>query len=325
MADIFLSYAEEDREVARKISALLEFVGWSVWWDRRIPAGKTWRAVLEEALQDMRCMIVLWSHSSITSEWVKEEAEEGRSQGKLVPILIEPVKPPVGFRSIQAADLAHWDGSNTAPGVRQLIGDLEAVLGKPQQAPANEVGATYPTQGADPVRSPAGNQDIQPSQAGGSSRDHAGTGVHRFARAMALWPYVVIAIFVVLMIAIPFQRWKGESTRAPGASLDSPVSGAKEDPTSMQPAAAPSEKPPAGLQRPTEASPVAGTARAPAKIGSSVSRQSAKVDVSRGTTTQDSPNERSNSRRCADILARVQLGETLSDTDRDFLQKECGP
>ena len=154
---------------------------------------------------------------------------------------------------------------------------------------------------------------------------HARGSVHRFARAMALWPYVVIAIFVVLLIAIPFQRWKGESTRAPGASLDSPVSGAKEDPKSMEPAAAPSEKPPAGLQRPTEASPVAGTARAPAKIGSSVSRQSAKVDVSRGTTTQDNPNERSNSRRCADILARVQLGETLSDTDRDFLQKECGP
>jgi hypothetical protein len=47
MADIFISYANEDRDKAAKIAALLESAGWRVWWDRRIPAGRTWRAVLE--------------------------------------------------------------------------------------------------------------------------------------------------------------------------------------------------------------------------------------------------------------------------------------
>ena len=91
MSDIFLSYTEQDREQARRIAAVLESVGWTVWWDRRIPAGETWRSVLEEALQNMRCMIVLWSSRSIESEWVSEEATEGRRLEKLVPVMIEPV------------------------------------------------------------------------------------------------------------------------------------------------------------------------------------------------------------------------------------------
>ena len=131
MADIFLSYAKEDREIARKLAALLEKSGWTVWWDRRIPAGRTWHDVLEDALREMRCMVVLWSSHSIDSDWVKEEAEEARALKKLLPVLIEPVTAPVGFRAIQAADLTDWDGVNESLGSRQLIVDLESLIGKP--------------------------------------------------------------------------------------------------------------------------------------------------------------------------------------------------
>ena len=130
MADIFLSYANEDRETARAVAGLLESAGCTVWWDRRIPAGRTWRSMIEEALREMRCMVVLWSSHSVESDWVKEEAEEARALGRLIPVLIEPVKPPVGFRSIQAADLINWDGSKDALGARQLIADLESLMAK---------------------------------------------------------------------------------------------------------------------------------------------------------------------------------------------------
>ncbi|MET0963130.1 MAG: TIR domain-containing protein [Noviherbaspirillum sp.] len=131
MADIFLSYAEEDREAARRVAGLLEASGWSVWWDRRIPAGKTWRDIIEEAIAGMRCMVVLWSRHSVESDWVSEEAEEGRARKVLVPVLLEQVMPPLGLRSIQAADLSGWDGSADAPGARQLVADLAALLGQP--------------------------------------------------------------------------------------------------------------------------------------------------------------------------------------------------
>jgi hypothetical protein len=121
MTDIFLSYTEKDREQARRIAAMLASVGWTVWWDRRIPAGETWRSVLEKALENMRCMVVLWSANSVASEWVCEEASEGRRQHKLFPVLIEAVRPPAGFREIQAADLSDWDGSRDFEAMRLLI------------------------------------------------------------------------------------------------------------------------------------------------------------------------------------------------------------
>ena len=92
MPEIFLSYANEDRETAGKVAALLESAGWTVWWDRRIPAGRTWRDVIEDALTEMRCMVVLWSSHSVDSHWVKEEAEEARAVNKLMPVLIESVR-----------------------------------------------------------------------------------------------------------------------------------------------------------------------------------------------------------------------------------------
>ena len=56
MADIFLSYNEKDRDAVRRLAEALQSTGWSVWWDRRIPAGLTWRGVLERELQHMRCI-----------------------------------------------------------------------------------------------------------------------------------------------------------------------------------------------------------------------------------------------------------------------------
>ena len=77
-------------------------------------------------------MVVLWSHSSVESPWVTEEAEEARRLGKtIVPVLIQAVEPPIGFRAIQAADLARWDGTAGDPAAQMFIADLKAVLGTP--------------------------------------------------------------------------------------------------------------------------------------------------------------------------------------------------
>jgi hypothetical protein len=144
MTDIFLSYTERDRDTARRIAEALGSAGWTVWWDRRIPAGETWRTVLDHALEDMRCMVVLWSAKSIESEWVYEEASEGRRQRKLVPVMIENVRPPAGFREIQAADLSGWDGSPDFDGLRMLLADLENLLGKPASQATAQSGTADP-------------------------------------------------------------------------------------------------------------------------------------------------------------------------------------
>ena len=74
MTDVFVSYAREDRERVAPLVEALEARGWSVWWDREILAGKTWDKVLGVELDRARCIVVVWSVTSIESEWVREEA-----------------------------------------------------------------------------------------------------------------------------------------------------------------------------------------------------------------------------------------------------------
>ena len=129
MADIFISYAREDEMRVRELVRALEEKRWSIFWDRRIPAGKTWQSYIGKALGDARCVIVVWSHHSITSEWVIEEANDAKGRGILVPVLLDPVQPPLGFRGIQAADLIEWKPEYSTPHFDQLIQDIAGVLG----------------------------------------------------------------------------------------------------------------------------------------------------------------------------------------------------
>lgn len=138
MADIFISYAREDLESARRLAGALEERGWPVFWDRTIPPGKTWREVISAALQDARCVIVLWSSHSVNSHWVLEEADSGLERNILVPAFIEAVKVPLGYGSIQAADLSQWDGVLTDSSVTAFFGEVATRLELPRKAPQKD-------------------------------------------------------------------------------------------------------------------------------------------------------------------------------------------
>ncbi len=68
MSDIFISYASEDRAKAETLAYALEQQGWSVWWDRTIPAGKSFDEVITEALAGTRCVVALWSRVGVLCE-----------------------------------------------------------------------------------------------------------------------------------------------------------------------------------------------------------------------------------------------------------------
>jgi len=129
MADIFISYSREDRSRVAPIAKALEKQGWSVFWDRTIPAGKTWRQVIGDALETARSVIVVWSKTSVDSRWVQEEADRGLERNILIPVLIDNVKPPLGFGTVQAADLISWEPTKTLPEFEKLITDISAILG----------------------------------------------------------------------------------------------------------------------------------------------------------------------------------------------------
>jgi TIR domain len=147
MSDIFISYNKQDRPQAQIFAQALERRGWSTFWDQTIPAGTRWRDTIEKELIAARCVIVLWSQNSIRSDWVREEAEHARRRSILVPVLIDDIEPPLGFQSIQAANLANWDGKEPNQSFIKLIADIEALIGPPlneateemREPPLNEV------------------------------------------------------------------------------------------------------------------------------------------------------------------------------------------
>ena len=121
MASVFLSYDHEDVARAAPLASALEKAGHSVWWDRQIHGGAEYQIEIESAVQQADAVVVLWSGRSIKSAWVRDEAAEGRDQGKLIPVLLESVKPPMGFRQYQAIDLSDRRRASGASQMDELL------------------------------------------------------------------------------------------------------------------------------------------------------------------------------------------------------------
>jgi tetratricopeptide (TPR) repeat protein len=106
MSDVFVSYASQDRERIVPLVEAIERGGWSVWWDREIGAGSAFDREIEKAIDQARCIVVVWTAGSVESDWVRNEATEGLERGVLLPVLIDAVRPPLAFRRTQTIDLS---------------------------------------------------------------------------------------------------------------------------------------------------------------------------------------------------------------------------
>lgn len=154
MTDVFISYKKEDVDRVRLIAEALAEAGYEVWWDHRIPPGRTYREVIGAALQTAKCVIVVWSEKSVESQWVLDEADAGQQRRVLLPILIDNVMPPYGFGQIEAARLIQWSGDTNELEWKHTVEAVAHLVGREPGA-APPVSISMPSGGGRMGESPA--------------------------------------------------------------------------------------------------------------------------------------------------------------------------
>lgn len=129
MARVFLSYAREDVETARKLAGVLADAGQTIWWDRHVHGGANFSVEIDRELKNAEVVMVLWSPASIASAWVQDEAAEGRDSGRLVPAVLDSIKPPLGFRQLQCVDLSSWNKDGRTEAINDLLLAISKIAG----------------------------------------------------------------------------------------------------------------------------------------------------------------------------------------------------
>jgi len=114
-ATLFLSYSHTDDAKARRIASVLEEAGYTVWWDALIEGGAVYAKSIGSALESADAVIVMWSASSVESDWVRDEAAQGRDRHCLIPLSLDGTRPPLGFRQYQVIKFRNWRGRRDSP------------------------------------------------------------------------------------------------------------------------------------------------------------------------------------------------------------------
>lgn len=203
MAEVFLSYAREDRARAEQVAHGLEANGIDVFWDNEIPPGATWADHIEQKLSQCKALIVLWSAHSTKSQWVREEARMGRDKGVLIPAMIDNVPAPFGFGEVQAADLSNWNGEAQHPNWQRFIAAVRQFCAGPSaQAPM----------GAPPRPQAAASAAAAPAKAGGLP-------VWAWVAGAVVATVVVLGVIGVMMPTPPQQNAPHAPAIQPAANV----------------------------------------------------------------------------------------------------------
>jgi adenylate cyclase len=118
---VFLSHARQDVDAAKSLAESISRAGHDVWWDRQLQAGSRFAAEIDHQLKQAQAVVVLWTAASVESAWVQDEAVEGRDSGTLVPVALNSIKPPLGFRQFHTIDLSFNHGKPATEGLDQVL------------------------------------------------------------------------------------------------------------------------------------------------------------------------------------------------------------
>lgn len=127
---VFLSYASDDKEIARRIADKLRESGVQVWFDLyELKAGDSLIKAIQNAISASDYLIVLLSPNSVDSVWVQKELNVALARElttrdiTLLPVVIADCEIPASLASRKYLDLR----LNFDQGVEQLVEQIGLV------------------------------------------------------------------------------------------------------------------------------------------------------------------------------------------------------
>lgn len=164
----FLSYAWDDRELAKKIAESLQTNGIETWWaEWEIGSGDSIRRKIDAGLGDCTHFIVLLTPYSITRPWVNEEIDAGfmrkvNAKSRFIPLRhgIAPDALPPLMSGLLSPEI-----DNDASDLKQLINDIHGLSRKPALGSVSAVAAGQKT-GYSPAATAIAGLFVQLSQNG---------------------------------------------------------------------------------------------------------------------------------------------------------------
>jgi hypothetical protein len=158
MADIFVSYASQDRDVAFRIVAFLEEQGISCWVaPRDVPPGVEYGQAIITGIEQSRALVLILSDQSNDSQFVRKEVERAVSKTKpVLPVRIREVTPSGSLEFYISS--AQWVDAWKSPMEQYLLPLVGAIkaIGQPGAAPVRSSALPPPRRSHTPLLVGAG-------------------------------------------------------------------------------------------------------------------------------------------------------------------------
>lgn len=135
MADVFLSYARQERNEVIPIKALLEKLGLSVFIDvEGLDGGDHFPQRLEQEIRASRLVVGCWSPVALSRPWVIRECMMAMQAGIILPIQIKPFDDTnmvVSLSTLHYIDLTDFLSESSLEKRRNFVGVISRKLVDP--------------------------------------------------------------------------------------------------------------------------------------------------------------------------------------------------
>lgn len=136
MADIFLSYARQERNEIMPIKALLEKLGLTVFIDvEGLDGGDHFPQRLEQEILAAKLVVSCWSPLALSRPWVVRECMMAVKAGIILPIQIKPFDDSnmvVSLSSLHYIDLTDFLSESSLEKRRNFVGVISRKLAEPE-------------------------------------------------------------------------------------------------------------------------------------------------------------------------------------------------